>query len=155
LEIVAKQTQFLLNVFFRIPSQVTYHPGETVPWKISVAGPESPFGISLLCTGIQVFCIFAGIITLIPHSQTPLTRKDILWRKTKTLVVVIALVYIINLFRLVFLLYLTYIGIDWQVAHLTLLYVSTAIGAVLFFLFLYRWVPELFIALYSLPSVLR
>ncbi len=154
-EVTTKQTQVLLNIFFGVPSQVSFNPDATVPWTIFVSGAENPFGISLFCTAVHIFCIFAGIIICIPHSQIYRRKNKILWRKAKVLTLTIIFNYVINLLRLVSFLFLVHVGFNWELTHSILLYSTSIIGAVIFFIFLYWWVPELFIAIYSMPSVLK
>ncbi len=152
-ELIAKQTHFILESLLNIPSQVVFHPNESVQWGISVSGVENAYGISLLCTAVHIFSILAGIIVCIPHSQDDNASKDIIWRKTKALIVVIMIIYALNLLRLIIVLYTASIGGDTGSIHSLLLYLTGGIGAVIFFIFIYRWVPELFLALYSIPSI--
>jgi exosortase/archaeosortase family protein len=149
-EILTKQAHLVMSGILQIPSQVTFNPTASVPWAISVQGGKDPFGISLFCTAAQVFSIFAGVVISIPHSAHPSARRDILWRKAKSLTVMIALVYVVNLVRIVTLLYCTSVGMDSGLVHSILLYITGVVGAVIFIYILYRWLPEIYIAVYDI-----
>jgi len=147
-EIATKQTVFILNIIFDIKSQVVFSSEEEIPWMILILQKENIFFITRACTAVHAFSIFGAIIILIPHSQNQATREDIIWRKTKALTFSIIAIYILNILRLILLIYLNYIGIPLEPIHMALNYLSGIVGALIFMILLYKWTPEFYVSIY-------
>ncbi|MFX1376845.1 MAG: hypothetical protein ACFFA0_13640 [Promethearchaeota archaeon] len=154
-EIVSKQTGYILNNIFNIKTQVIYHPEEDIPWTIFIPANNKTLYMSTWCTAVHVFSIYAGIIIMIPHSQESSTNNDIIWRKAKTLSLLIIIVYCLNIFRLLIVIALSYHGVPISLAHLVINYISAFIAAFLFVLFLHKYLPEIFISIYYLFCSMR
>jgi len=150
-EIIAKQTVFILNQFFGMETQTIFNNDE---WILIIPRLEKNLIISLWCTSFHIISIFISVIIFIPHSQEYTSRKDINIRKTKALTILIAIVYIGNLIRLILFLYLTNIGFPWDSTHLFINYLTGFLAAILFILILYFWLPEIFISIYYIPSLI-
>lgn len=144
-EIVVKQTIFFLNLLFDMGVEAHYLPRGTHHWSFFIPDRGNIY-FQTFCTGVQAICIFAGIIICIPHSQDPKTNEDILWRKTKALIISSALFYIVNIIRMIIQLYLFYIGYAWEDIHYSISAASSFIAAIIILL-LHKWIPEFIISI--------
>ena len=144
-EIVVKQTSYFLNLLFNMGSEAVYNPGLQYHWLFSIPG-KSPIYFETFCTGIQAICVFAGIIICTPHSQHRATNEDIVWRKTKALVVSSLLFYVVNIIRMLIQLYLYYIGYAWVDIHYSISAASSFIAAIIILL-LHKWIPEFILSI--------
>jgi exosortase/archaeosortase family protein len=144
-EIVVKQTAFLLNLLFNMGSEALYFPGGQYHWLFQIPG-KNPIYFETFCTGIQAICVFAGIIICTPHSQDRDTNEDIIWRKTKSLIVSSLLFYVVNIIRMLIQLNLYYMGYAWEDIHYSISAASSFIAAIIILL-LHRWMPEFIISI--------
>jgi len=149
-EIITKQAVFLLNNLFNMNSLVSFNPKEKWPWKIFIPQTNSTLSIGTMCAAGHIFSIMIGLIICIPHSQDSITRKDTVWRKTKTLIFLIGIIYLLNLLRIILVIILSDFGFLLESLHSFSNYISAIIAAFIFFLFLYKWIPEFFISIYYL-----
>jgi len=144
-EIVVKQTVFFLNLFFNMGASANYNPIGKYYWSFSIPGKTSIF-FETFCTGIQAICVFAGIIICTPHSKDLRTSRDIIWRKTKSLIVSSVIFYIVNIIRMLIQIYLYYIGYPWESIHVSISAASSFIAAIIILL-LHKWIPEFIISI--------
>ncbi|MFX1572535.1 MAG: archaeosortase H [Promethearchaeota archaeon] len=144
-EIVVKQTVYFLNLFFNMGAEAVYAPSGKYYWKFVIPGKD-PISFETFCTGIQAICIFAGIIIFTPHSQDAMTKKDIVWRKTKALVVSSVIFYVVNIIRMLIQIDLYYIGYAWKDIHFSISAASSFIAAIIVLL-MHRWIPEFIISI--------
>jgi exosortase/archaeosortase family protein len=144
-EIVVKQTVYFLNLFFNMGADAVYNPVGTYYWRFTIPG-KADIGFETFCTGIQAICVFAGLIIFIPHSQDKQTSKDIIWRKTKSLIISSVIFYVVNIFRMLIQLYLYNIGYPWDSIHVSISAASSFIAAIIILL-LHRWIPEFIISI--------
>ncbi|MFX1313457.1 MAG: archaeosortase H [Promethearchaeota archaeon] len=144
-EIVVKQTVFLLNLFFNMGAETQYIPNKKYNWSFVIPG-ESAIEFQTFCTGVQAICIFAGIIIFTPHSQDPVAKKDIIWRKTKALIVSSVIFYLVNIIRMLIQIDLYYIGYEWDDIHFSISAASSFI-AVIIVLLMHKWIPEFIISI--------
>ena len=149
-EFISLQISFLLNSIFNMNSMVFFYPDHnTFPTILIPNHPfEGLFAITTNCIAAHIFCIIIGIILFIPSSKEHLSKKNFIWRKMKTLTVSILGIYILNLFRIVFLLFFNFKGIPFDVIHESLFFLSAIVGALLIVILFKNWMPELFISLY-------
>ena len=154
-EFVASQTSFLLNLMENVDSQAIYTPSEPYPWKIYIPSIDINFYISTWCTAAHIFSIFIGFIIFIPHSKKQETKKGIILRKIKATVLLIVIVYIGNLFRLILLLGLASTGINWEVLHQIFNIISGILAAIIFIITIYKFLPEFFLSIYHLYSIIN
>ncbi|MFX1383832.1 MAG: exosortase/archaeosortase family protein [Promethearchaeota archaeon] len=114
--------------------------------------PNHPFNgnyiISGACIGAHVFSIFIAIVLFVPSSRDPSTHKDFKWRKLKTLFTSILVIHVLNVFRIVFLIFFNFNGVPFEFIHQSLFFISAIIGALFFAYLLHKWLPELFISMY-------
>lgn len=144
-EIVVKQTIFLLNLLFDMGVKAVYNPIGKYHWYFDFPSRSSIY-FETFCTGIQAINTFVGIIVFIPHSLNKLNNKDIIWRKTKALVVSSVIFYLVNILRMVIQLYLYHIGYAWDDIHVSISAASSFIAAIIVLL-LHKWIPEFIISI--------
>lgn len=152
-EIVVKQTVFFLNLFFNMGANSNYTPGFIHEWSFLIPGKNSIF-FETFCTGIQAICVFAGIILFIPHSKAKETSRDIIWRKTKSLVVSSLIFYIVNIVRMLIQIELYYIGYPWDSIHVSISAASSFIAAIIILL-LHKWIPEFIISIIYTGTLIK
>lgn len=145
-EIVVKQTVYFLNLFFDIGVQASYTPMDRYHWNFINIGSRPSISFETFCTGIQAICVFAGVIIFTPHSQDKNTNRDILWRKTKSLVISSLIFYVVNIIRMLIQIYLYYIGYAWEDIHYSISAASSFIAAIIVLL-LHKWIPEFIISI--------
>jgi len=144
-EIVVKQTVFFLNLLFNMGAEAEYEPVGFYHWRFSIPEKGSIY-FQTFCTGVQAICVFAGIIVFIPHSLDQKTNKDIIWRKTKALIMSSVIFYVVNIIRMVIQLYLYSIGYRWEDIHYSISAASSFIAAIIILL-LHKWIPEFIISI--------
>ncbi|MFX0020840.1 MAG: archaeosortase H [Candidatus Hermodarchaeota archaeon] len=144
-EIVVKQTVYFLNIFFNMGAEAQYAPTGIYDWRFYIPG-KAPIYFETFCTGIQAICIFVGIILFTPHSQDRDTKEDIIWRKTKALIVSSGIFYIVNIIRMLIQLELYYIGYEWNDIHVSISAASSFIAAIIVLL-MHKWIPEFILSI--------
>ena len=152
-EIVVKQTVYFLNIFFNMGATTSYNSGGKYHWSFNIPGRGSIY-FETFCTGIQAIAVFAGIIICTPHSQDRKTTKDIIWRKTKALIVSSIIFYVVNIFRMNIQLYLYYIGYAWDDIHVSISAASSFIAAIIILL-LHKWIPEFIISIIYAGTIIN
>ncbi|MFX1344581.1 MAG: archaeosortase H [Promethearchaeota archaeon] len=144
-EIVVKQTVYFLNLFFDMGAKAEYNPVGKYYWDFVIPGKDS-ISFETFCTGIQAICVFAGVIIFTPHSQDPNTKRDIIWRKTKSLVISSVIFYVVNIIRMLIQIELYNIGYAWEDIHFSISAASSFIAAIIVLL-MHKWIPEFIISI--------
>ncbi|TFG07918.1 MAG: hypothetical protein EU539_03800 [Promethearchaeota archaeon] len=144
-EIVVKQTVYFLNVLFDMNARAEYVPSGKYHWRFVIPNRGQIY-FETFCTGVQAICVFAGIIILIPHSLDKKTNEDIVWRKTKSLIISSLIFYVVNIIRMIIQIYLFYIGYAWEDIHYSISAASSFIAAIIILL-LHKWIPEFIISI--------
>jgi exosortase/archaeosortase family protein len=144
-EIVVKQTVYFLNLFFNMDASAVYNPVGKYYWDFSIPG-KSNISFETFCTGIQAICVFAGVIIFTPHSQDANTKRDIIWRKTKSLIISSVIFYVVNIIRMLIQIQLYNIGYAWEDIHFSISAASSFIAAIIVLL-MHRWIPEFIISI--------
>ncbi|MFX1386646.1 MAG: archaeosortase H [Promethearchaeota archaeon] len=144
-EIVVKQTVYFLNLFFNMSAEAQFAPSGIYDWRFFIPD-KTPIYFETFCTGVQAICIFAGIIIFTPHSQDPTTKEDIIWRKTKALIVSSVIFYIVNIIRMLIQIDLYYIGYAWNDIHVSISAASSFIAAIIVLL-MHKWIPEFILSI--------
>lgn len=152
-EIVVKQTVFFLNLIFNMGASTEYVPVGKHHWSFTIPGKGSIY-FQTFCTGVQAICVFAGIIICIPHSQDRKTNEDIIWRKTKALVISSVIFYVVNVIRMLIQIYLYYIGYAWEDIHYSISAASSFIAAIIILL-LHKLIPEFIISIIYLGALVN
>ncbi len=145
-EIVVKQTVYFLNLFFNMGAKAVYLPGGgKYYWLFSIPS-RGPIYFETFCTGVQAIVVFIGIIVFSPHSQDANTREDIIWRKTKALIISSLIFYVVNIIRMLIQIDLYYIGYEWADIHFSISAASSFIAAIIVLL-LHKWIPEFILSI--------
>jgi len=143
-EIVVKQTVYFLNLFFNMNAYAVYNPVGKYHWDFVIPG-KSGISFETFCTGIQAICVFAGVIIFTPHSQDPNTKRDIIWRKTKSLVMSSIIFYVVNIIRMIIQIRL-YMDYPWEDIHFSISAASSFVAAIIVLL-MHKWLPEFIISI--------
>lgn len=144
-EIVVKQTVYFLNLFFNMDAKAFYSQTGKYYWHFEIPG-KSSISFETFCTGIQAICVFAGVIIFTPHSQDRDTKRDIVWRKTKALIISSVIFYVVNIIRMLIQIELYNIGYAWRDIHFSISAASSFIAAIIVLL-MHRWIPEFIISI--------
>jgi exosortase/archaeosortase family protein len=151
-EIVVKQTVYFLNLFFNMDASAVYNPVGKYHWDFTIPG-KSNISFETFCTGIQAICVFAGVIIFTPHSQDEKAKRDIIWRKTKSLVISSVIFYIVNIIRMLIQIELYNIGYAWEDIHFSISAASSFIAAIIVLL-MHRWIPEFIISIIYIGTLI-
>ncbi|MFW9947932.1 MAG: hypothetical protein ACFFDX_14000 [Candidatus Odinarchaeota archaeon] len=151
-EFTSIQISFILNSLLGMNSQVIIDPEHNIFPSIFI--PDHPFNqnyaITTNCIAAHVFSIIISLVLLIPSSQTSLSKKDFILRKVKTLFITVLGIYLMNIFRIAFLLFFNYKGVPFEFIHESLFFLSAILGSWLTVILLKKWLPEVFISIYYL-----
>lgn len=143
---------FFLNLLFNLNAQVIIYPEHDIFPSIFI--PNHPFdetyAITINCIAGHIFSFIIGVILLVPSSKVGSIKKEFVWRKIKVLVISTSGIFLLNVFRIIFLLYFNFKGIPFEIIHESLFFLSAVIGALFFFIVLEHWLPELFVTIYYL-----
>ncbi|MFX0025976.1 MAG: hypothetical protein ACFE8M_06135 [Candidatus Hermodarchaeota archaeon] len=155
-EFTSIQISFILNSLFGMNSHVIIDPEYNLFPSIFI--PDHPFtqnyAITTNCIAAHVFSIIISLILLIPSSQTNLSKKEFMLRKTKTLIIIVFGIYLMNIFRIAFLLFFNYKGVPFEFIHESLFFLSAILGSWLTVILLKKWLPEVFISIYYLYRII-
>lgn len=151
-EIVVKQTVYFLNLFFDMDASAVYNPVGKYHWDFSIPG-KSNISFETFCTGIQAICVFAGVIIFTPHSQDERTKRDIIWRKTKSLIISSVIFYVVNIIRMLIQIGLYSNGYAWEDIHFSISAASSFIAAIIVLL-LHKWIPEFIISIIYIGTLI-
>jgi len=130
-------------------SVIFYPDHNTFPTILIPNHPfEGTYAITTDCIAAHIFAILIGLILFIPSSKELSSKKNFILRKIKTLLISVIGIHLLNLIRLVFLLFFNFKGIPFNVIHESLFFLSAIIGALFVVILLKNWMPELFISIY-------
>ncbi len=151
-EFTSIQISFFLNSIFNMNSTVIISSDHnTFPTIMIPNHPfEGKYSITPNCLAAHIFSILIGIILFIPSSKDPSSKNNFIWRKIKTLIVSVGGIHILNIIRILFLLFFNFKGIPFEFIHESLFFLSAIIAALFVFILLKNWLPELFISIYYL-----
>ncbi|MFX0135173.1 MAG: archaeosortase H [Candidatus Hodarchaeota archaeon] len=158
-EIVVKQTVYFLNLFFNMNVEAQFAPSGKYDWRFNFplgnidGDPLSSIYFETFCTGIQAICVFAGIIIFTPHSQDKDTKKDVVWRKTKSLIISSVIFYVVNIIRMLIQIDLYYIGYSWNDIHFSISAASSFIAAIIVLL-MHKWIPEFILSIIYIGTLI-
>jgi exosortase/archaeosortase family protein len=144
-EVVVKQTIYFLNLFFDMNASAVYIPVGKYHWDFVIPGKDN-ISFETFCTGIQAICVFAGVIIFTPHSQDADTKRDIIWRKAKSLIISSIIFYVVNIIRMLIQIELYNIGYQWEDIHFSISAASSFIAAIIVLL-MHKWIPEFIISI--------
>jgi exosortase/archaeosortase family protein len=129
-----------------------YNPVNKYHWNFVIPG-KSNISFETFCTGIQAICVFAGVILFTPHSQDDDTNRDIIWRKTKSLIISSVIFYVVNIIRMLIQIQLYNIGYAWEDIHFSISAASSFIAAIIVLL-MHKWIPEFIISIIYIGTLI-
>ena len=140
-----KQVSYLLDLIFNIEANVVVDPN-----LISIFLPNSSLSnrVMTVCYGAEVISIFVGIILATPSSHNNKPNINLIWRKTKIIIITIISTYLLYLIRMVLMLAFVQNGISMHIIHDSSYYLITLISFTLILYSLRRFLPEFIISLH-------
>ncbi|MHA1477141.1 MAG: hypothetical protein ACTSPU_02985, partial [Promethearchaeota archaeon] len=143
--IFIKQISFLLDIIFNIEASVVINP-EII--AIYLPNPSQSGRVLTSCYGAEVISIFIGIILATSSSQDRKPEMNLIWRKTKIIMITILSTYILFLFRIVLMLAFVHNGMPMHIIHDSSYYLISLISFILIIYVLRRILPEFIISLH-------
>ncbi len=140
-----KQVSYLLDLIFNIEANMVVDPN-----LISIFLPNSSHSnrVMTVCYGAEVISIFVGIILATPSSHNNKPNINLIWRKTKIIIITIISTYLLYLIRMVLMLAFVQNGIPMHIIHDSSYYLITLISFTLILYSLRRFLPEFIISLH-------
>ncbi len=140
-----KQVSYLLDLIFNIEANMVVDPN-----LISIFLPNSSHSnrVMTVCYGAEVISIFVGIILATPSSYNSKPNINLIWRKTKIIIITIISTYLLYLIRMVLMLAFVQNGIPMHIIHDSSYYLITLISFTLILYSLRRFLPEFIISLH-------
>jgi len=140
-----KQISFLLDIIFNIEASVVINP-EMI--AIYLPNPSQSGRVLTSCYGAEVISIFIGIILATSSSQDRKPEMNLIWRKTKIIIITILSTYILFLFRIVLMLAFVHNGMPMYIIHDSSYYLISLISFILIIYVLRTILPEFIISLH-------
>lgn len=141
----SKQVSYILDLFFKIEAIVDINPD-----LITISLPKPSFSGRVLpvCYGAEVISIFIGIILATPSSHNPKPEMNLIWRKTKIIIIIILSTYFSHMFRMVLMLAFIHNGMPTHIIHDSSYYLITLISFIIILYVLRKILPEFIISLH-------
>ena len=146
-----KQVSYLLDLIFNIEARVVINPD-----LIAIYLPNSSHSGRVLtsCYGAEVISIFIGIILATSSSHDRKPEMNIIWRKTKIIIITILSTYLSYLFRIVLMLAFVHYGMPMHIIHDSSYYLITLTSFIINFYFLRKILPEFIISLHYIRYII-
>ncbi len=140
-----KEVSYVLDLFFNIETIVDINPD-----LITIYLPKPSFSGRVLpvCYGAHMISIFIGIILATPSSHNPKPDVNIIWRKTKIIIIIILSTYFSHMFRMVLMLASINNGMPTNIIHDSSYYLITLISFIIILYVLRKILPEFIISLH-------
>jgi len=146
-----KQISFLLDIIFNIEASVVINP-ELI--TIYLPNPSQSGRLLTSCYGAEVISIFIGIILATSSTQDRKPEMNLIWRKTKIIIITILSTYLLFLFRILLMLALVHNGMPMHVIHDSSYYLISLISFVLILYVLRKILPEFIISLHYIHYII-
>ena len=140
-----KQVSYLLDLIFNIEATVIINPDLIV---IYLPNPSFSGRVFTVCYGAEVISIFIGIILATPSSHDRKPEMNIIWRKTKIIIITILSTYLSHMFRMVLMLVFAHYGMPMHIIHDSSYYLITLISFIIILYVLRKLLPEFIISLH-------
>jgi len=140
-----KQVSYLLDLIFNIEATVVINPDLIV---IYLPNPSLSGRVLTVCYGAEVISIFIGIILATPSSHDRKPEMNIIWRKTKIIIITILSTYLSHMFRMVLMLAFVHYGMPMHIIHDSSYYLITLISFIIILYVLRKILPEFIISLH-------
>ncbi len=148
-----KQVSYILDLIFNIEAMVVINPDLIA---IYLPNPSLSGRVLTVCYGAEVISIFIGIILATPSSHDRKLEMNIIWRKTRIIIITILSTYLSYLFRMVLMLAFVHYGMPMHIIHDSSYYLITLISFIIILYVLRKILPEFIISLhyirYSISS---
>ncbi len=146
-----KQISYLLDLIFNIETSVVINPD-----KLTIYLPNPSYSGRVLtsCYGAEVISIFIGIILATSSSHNHKPEMNIIWRKTKIIIITILSTYISYLFRIVLMLAFVHYGMPMHIIHDSSYYLITLTSFIINFYILRKILPEFIISLHYIRKII-
>jgi hypothetical protein len=141
----SKHVSYLLVLIFNIEANVVISPDLIA---IYLPNPSLSGRVLIYCYGAEVISIFVGIILATPSSHDHKQEFNIIWRKSKIIIITIISTYFLYLFRMVLMLGFVQNGMPMHIIHDSTYYLITLISFILILCILRKLLPEFIISLH-------
>ena len=146
-----KQVSYLLDLIFNIEARVVINPDLIA---IYLPNPSHSGRVLTSCYGAEVISIFIGIILATSSSHDRKPEMNIIWRKTKIIIITILSTYLLYLFRIVLMLAFVHNGMPMHIIHDSSYYLITLISFIIILYILRKILPEFIISLHYIRYII-
>jgi len=140
-----KQVSFLLDLIFNIKAKLVINSDLIL---IYLPNPSISGRVLTVCYGAEVISIFIGIILATPSSHNPKPEMNVIWKKTKIIIIIILSTYLSYMFRMVLMLAFVHNGMPMHIIHDSSYYLITLISFIIILYVLRKILPEFIVSLY-------
>ena len=146
-----KQVSYFLDLIFNIEATVVINLDLIV---IYLPNPSLSGRVLTVCYGAEVISIFIGIILATPSSHNRKPKMNIIWRKTKIIIITILSTYLAHMFRMVLMLAFVHNGMPMHIIHDSSYYLITLISFIIILYILRKILPEFIISLHYIRYII-
>lgn len=146
-----KQISYLLDLIFNIEAMVVINPDLIA---IYLPNPSQSGRVLTSCYGAEVISIFIGIILATSSSYDRKPEMNLIWRKTKIIIITILSTYLLFLLRIVLMLAFVHNGMPMHVIHDSSYYLITLISFIIILYVLRKILPEFIISLHYIRYII-
>jgi len=146
-----KQISYLLDLIFNIEAMVVINPDLIA---IYLPNPSQSGRVLTSCYGAEVIGIFIGIILATSSSSDRKPEMNLIWRKTKIIIITILSTYLLFLLRIVLMLAFVHNGMPMHVIHDSSYYLITLISFIIILYVLRKILPEFIISLHYIRYII-
>ncbi|GAH50009.1 unnamed protein product [marine sediment metagenome] len=140
-----KQVSFLLDIIFNIEAKVVINSDLIT---IYLPNPSVSGRVLTVCYGAEVISIFIGIILATPSSHNPKPEMNVIWKKTKIIIIIILSTYLSHMFRMVLMLAFVHNGMPMHIIHDSSYYLITLISFIIILYGHRKILPEFIVSLH-------
>lgn len=140
-----QNVSYLLELIFNIKPDLVIKTNEIL---IHLPNLSYPCRVLPVCYGAQVISIFLGIILATPSSHHPKPEINIIWRKTKIIIIIILSIYLSYLVRMVLMLAIVDNGMPMHITHDSSYYFITLISFIIILYAIKKILPEFIVYLH-------
>jgi len=145
------QISYLLDLLFNIEAMVVISPDLIA---IYLPNPSQSGRVLTSCYGAEVISIFIGIILATSSSHDRKPDMNLIWRKTKIIIITIISTYLLFLLRIVLMLAFVHNGMPMHVIHDSSYYLITLISFIIILYVLRKILPEFIISLHYIRYII-
>ena len=145
------QISYLLDLLFNIEAMVVISPDLIA---IYLPNPSQSGRVLTSCYGAEVISIFIGIILATSSSHDRKPDMNLIWRKTKIIIITIISTYLLFLLRIVLMLAFVHNGMPMHVIHDSSYYLIALISFIIILYVLRKILPEFIISLHYIRYII-